>query len=105
VALSLRAGGPPQGGSTDVADVSWNVPTIHVSVTTAPIGAPWHGWPVVACGGMSIGHKGMVWASKALATTTVDLFRDPKLVQGVRAEFAKSTESVTYKPYIPPGQP
>lgn len=95
--------GPPEGGSTDVADVSWNVPTIHISVTTAPAGTPWHGWPVVACGGMSIGHKGMVWASKALAATMVDLFRDPKLVQDVRAELAKSTENVTYKPYIPAG--
>jgi len=97
--------GPAEGGSTDVADVSWNVPTIHLSVTTAPIGAPWHGWPVVACGGMSIGHKGMVCASKALAATMVDLFRDPKLVQEVRAEFARATSNVTYKPYIPPGPP
>lgn len=97
--------GPPEGGSTDVADVSWNVPTIHLSVTTAPIGAPWHGWPVVACGGMSIGHKGMAWASKALAATMIDLYRDPRNVASVRADFAKSTEGVTYKPYIPPGAP
>jgi aminobenzoyl-glutamate utilization protein B len=97
--------GPPEGGSTDVADVSWNVPTIHLSVTTAPIGAPWHGWPVVACGGMSIGHKGMAWASKALAATMIDLYRDPKAVSAVRAEFAKSTEGITYKPYIPAGPP
>ena len=97
--------GSPEGGSTDVADVSWVVPTIHVSVTTAPIGAPWHGWPVVACGGMSIGHKGMLWASKALAATMVDLYRDPKLVTDVRAEFAKSTEGVAWKPYIPAGPP
>ena len=97
--------GSPQGGSTDVADVSWVIPTIHLSVTTAPIGAPWHGWPVVACGGMSIGHKGMLWASKALAATMVDLYRDPKLIADVRAEFAKSTENVTWKPYIPPGPP
>ncbi|HYI09622.1 MAG TPA: amidohydrolase [Thermoanaerobaculia bacterium] len=97
--------GPPEGGSTDVADVSWNIPTIHLSVTTAPLGAPWHGWPVVACGGMSIGHKGMVWASKALAATMVDLYRDPKLVDAIRQEFAKSTEGIAYKPYIPPGPP
>jgi aminobenzoyl-glutamate utilization protein B len=32
----------PPGGSTDVADVSWIVPTLHLSVTTAPEGAPWH---------------------------------------------------------------
>ncbi|HYC58962.1 MAG TPA: amidohydrolase [Thermoanaerobaculia bacterium] len=97
--------GPPEGGSTDVADVSWNVPTIHISVTTAPLAAPWHGWPVVACGGMSIGHKGMVWASKALAATMIDLYRDPQLVQSVRQEFAKKTEGITYKPYIPEGPP
>ena len=97
--------GPPEGGSTDVADVSWNIPTIHLSVTTAPLGAPWHGWPVVACGGMSIGHKGMIWASKALAATMIDLYRDPKLVQSVQAEFTKSTEGTVYKPYIPAGPP
>jgi aminobenzoyl-glutamate utilization protein B len=97
--------GPPEGGSTDVGDVSWNIPTIHLSVTTAPLAAPWHAWPVVACGGMSIGHKGMVWASKALAATMVDLYRDPQLVQKIRQEFAKSTEGVTYKPYIPAGPP
>ncbi|HEX8408841.1 MAG TPA: M20/M25/M40 family metallo-hydrolase, partial [Thermoanaerobaculia bacterium] len=97
--------GKPEGGSTDVADVSWNVPTIHMSVTTAPVGAPWHGWPVVACGGMSIGHKGMFYASKALAATMVDLFRDPSSVKAIRDEFAKSTAGVTYKPYIPAGPP
>ena len=97
--------GKPEGGSTDVADVSWNVPTIHLSATTAPFAAPWHAWPVVACGGMSIGHKGMVWASKALAATMIDLYRDPKLVQNIRAEFAKSTQGVTYKAYIPEGPP
>jgi aminobenzoyl-glutamate utilization protein B len=95
--------GAPEGGSTDVADVSWTVPTIHLSVTTAPLGAPWHAWPVAACGGMSIGHKGMVWASKALAATMVDLFRDPKLVESMKAEFAKKTAGVTYRAYIPEG--
>lgn len=97
--------GPPDGGSTDVADVSWNIPVIHLSVTTAPLAAPWHAWPVVACGGMSIGHKGMVWASKALAATMIDLYRDPQLVQNVRGEFVKNTAGVTYTPYIPDGPP
>ena len=54
---------------------------------------------------MSIGHKGMLWASKALAATMIDLYRDPKLVQTMRAEFAKSTEGITYKAYIPEGPP
>jgi aminobenzoyl-glutamate utilization protein B len=97
--------GPPDGGSTDVADVSWNVPTIHLSVTTAPRGAPWHAWPVVACGGMSIGHKGMLFAAKALAATMIDLFRDPNLVSAMKQEFAKKTEGVVYHSYIPEGPP
>jgi len=64
----------PGGGSTDVGDVSWNVPNINLSVTTAPKDTPWHSWAVVACGGMSIGHKGMIYASKAMAMTMIDLF-------------------------------
>ncbi len=97
--------GPAEGGSTDAADVSWVVPTLHISVTTAPAGAPWHGWSVVACGGMSIGHKGMLFASKALAATMIDLFLDPGSVDAVRSEFAEKTKGVTYVPYIPDGPP
>lgn len=97
--------GPAEGGSTDVADVSWNMPVIHISVTTGPGGAPWHAWPVVACGGMSIGHKGMIQASKALAATTVDLYRDPKTIDAMKSEFATKTKGVTYKPYVPDGPP
>src|SRR5690606_29061151 len=59
------------GGSTDVGDVSYVVPTIRLSATTAPAGTPWHSWAVVASGGMSIGHKGMGYAAKALAMTMV----------------------------------
>src|SRR5262245_8128796 len=70
--------GDPDGGSTDVADVSWNVPVLHVSVATAPVGSPWHAWPVAACGGMSIGHKGLTFAAKVLAATMVDLFEQPE---------------------------
>jgi aminobenzoyl-glutamate utilization protein B len=94
-----------QGGSTDVGDVSWNVPTLHVSVATAPFGVPWHAWPVVAAAGTSIGHKGMVQAAKTLAATMVDLFDDPAAREAVRAEFAKKTEGFLYKPYVPGGPP
>ena len=97
--------GPADGGSTDVADISWNMPIIHISVATAPTGVPWHGWSVVACGGMSIGHKGMILAAKTLAATMVDLFTDPANVKTVRDEFARKSEGVEYKAYIPPGPP
>ena len=95
----------PEGGSTDVADVSWVVPTLHLSVTTAPEGAPWHAWPVVACGGMTIGHKGMVHAAKAMAATMIDLFDDARARETIRAEFKEKTKGHVYKPYIPAGPP
>ncbi|HYP26401.1 MAG TPA: amidohydrolase [Blastocatellia bacterium] len=95
----------PPGGSTDVADVSWIVPTLHFSVTTAPEASPWHAWPVVACGGMSIGHKGMEQAAKALAATMVDLFEDASVRAEIQAEFREKTRGHVYKPYIPNGPP
>lgn len=96
---------PPQGGSTDVGDVSWNVPTLHFSITTAAEGAPWHGWPVVATSGMSIGHKGMIYASKVLAATAVDLFEKPDVRDAIKKEFAEQTKGVTYRTFIPDGPP
>jgi aminobenzoyl-glutamate utilization protein B len=93
------------GGSTDVGDVSWQVPTLHLSVTTAPIGAPWHAWPVVAAGGMSIGHKGMLYAAKAMAATMVDLYGDPTNLAAVRGEWEERTRGVEYTSYLPEGPP
>jgi len=95
----------PEGGSTDVGDVSWVVPTLHVSVATAPLGAPWHAWPVVASGGMSIGHKGMVRAAKVLAATMVDLYEQPTTLAAVQAEFRTKKDDTVYTPYIPEGPP
>ncbi|HUP47729.1 MAG TPA: amidohydrolase [Thermoanaerobaculia bacterium] len=97
--------GPAEGGSTDVGDVSWNIPTLNLSVTTAPAGAPWHGWSVVACGGMSIGHTGMLYAAKALAATMIDLFRSPKDRQAIGEEFAADTKETKFRYYIPEGPP
>ncbi|MCI0353958.1 MAG: amidohydrolase, partial [Acidobacteria bacterium] len=101
----IRENPEPEGGSTDVGDVSWIVPTIHFSLTTAPAGAPWHAWPVVATGGMSIGHKGMTHAAQALAMTTVDLFEDASLRAAMRKEFEERTKGTVYKPFIPDGPP
>lgn len=97
--------GEPEGGSTDVGDVSWVVPTLHVSITTAPKDTPWHSWAVVASGGMSIGHNGMMLAAKTLAATMVDLFEDAEARRAIRAEFDKATNGHVYQPYIPPGPP
>ena len=95
----------PGGGSTDVGDVSWNVANINLGVTTAPKDTPWHSWAVVACGGMSIGHKGMLYASNAMAMTMLDLFENPKLVEKVKAEYKKRKGDEVYKAIIPDGPP
>ena len=93
----------PDGGSTDVGDVSWLVPTLHFSLTTAPFGVPWHAWPVVASSGHTIGQKGMMQAARVIATTAIDLFQDATTRDAIVSEFRKSTEGFVYKPYIPVG--
>lgn len=95
----------PEGGSTDVGDISWIVPEVTLVATTAPANTAWHGWSVVACGGMSIGHKGLVLASKSLAMTMVDLFENEQLRKDIRAEFDQRKGDHVYKPYIPDGPP
>ena len=95
----------PGGGSTDVGDVSWNVPNINLGVTTAPKDTPWHSWAVVACGGMSIGHKGMVYASKAMGMTMLDLFEDPTLLQNVKDEYKERKGDAVYEAIVPSGPP
>ena len=97
--------GPAEGGSTDVGDVSWKIPTVTLSVTTAPEAAPWHGWPVVACGGMSIGHKGMLYAAKAMAATMIDLYKTPATIETIKREFVEDTKNSQFRPYIPAGPP
>jgi len=94
-----------EGGSTDVADVSWVAPTLHVSVATSPQGVPWHAWPVVASSGMSIGHKGMVRAAKVMAATMVDLYEQPAMLAAVQADFTAKKGDTEYQTYIPAGPP
>lgn len=95
----------PDGGSTDVGDVSYIVPEISLNATTAPYKSPWHSWVVVACGGMSIGHKGMLFAAKSLGTTMVDLFENEKLRIEIRKEFEKRKGKEVWKALIPDGPP
>ena len=95
----------PDGGSTDVGDISFIVPEITLLATTAPYEAPWHSWVVVACGGMSIGHKGMLFAAKCLSATMVDLFENEKLRQDIKKEFDQRKGAEVWKPMLPEGPP
>jgi aminobenzoyl-glutamate utilization protein B len=95
----------PGGGSTDVGDVSYNVPVVSLAATTAPKGVPWHSWSVVASSGMSIGHKGMLHATKALGMTMVDIFKDENLRKQIKKEFDERIGDYKYNPFLDPGPP
>jgi aminobenzoyl-glutamate utilization protein B len=73
-------------GSTDVADVSWVVPTVGLSTATWVPGTAAHSWQAVAAGGMTIGFKGMNLAAKAIAATAIDLFEQPATIIGAWKE-------------------
>ena len=95
----------PDGGSTDVGDVSYIVPEITLLATTVPYEATWHSWVVVACSGMSIGHKGMLFAAKTLSATMVDLFENEKLRQDIKTEFINRKGKEVWKAMLPSGTP
>ena len=95
----------PGGGSTDVGDVSYNVPVVSLAATTAPKGVPWHSWSVVASSGMSIGHKGMLHAAKALGMSMIDIYKDKKLREEIKKEFDERIGDYNYDPYLNPGPP
>ena len=90
--------------STDVGDVSWNVPTIGFGTATFVPGVVAHTWQAAACSGMSIGQKGMIMAAKALAMTGADLFSDPQLILQAKADFRQELQGRIYKSVIPEGQ-
>jgi len=90
--------------STDVGDVSWNVPTIGFDAATFVPGSAAHTWQAAATAGMSIGQQGMVIAAKAIALTAIDLFTDPALVQAAKDDFKKQTAGKSYYTAIPPQQ-
>ena len=88
-------------GSTDVGDVSWNVPTGGLGAASWVPGTAPHSWQAVAAGGMSIGAKGMRVASEALAMTVVDLMLDPETIESAWQELeAKRGSDFEYVPML-----
>ncbi|MBN1687251.1 MAG: hypothetical protein JW852_11385, partial [Spirochaetales bacterium] len=94
--------GEKGGGSTDVADVSWNTPTLEFTTATGILGTPGHSWQFASVSGMSIGHKSLLFAAKTIAASILDLFAKPDLLKEVRKEFAERTKGVEYKSPLPP---
>ncbi|MBX7433680.1 amidohydrolase [Mycobacterium sp. Y57] len=85
------------GGSSDVGDVSWNVPTMGVVHAAWPQGISPHQWGCTACHGMSIGHKATIQAAKTMAATGLDLLTQPALIKAAWQDFKKQTKGQPYK--------
>lgn len=87
--------------SSDVGDISWNVPVAEIGTATWVPGTPAHSWQAVAAGGMSIGAKGMALAAKTMALSAIDLFLDPSRITAARAEFERRRGAdFSYKPLL-----
>ena len=95
---------PADGGSTDVGDVSWHVPTSGLSTACFAAGSPGHSWQNTAAIGSPIGHKGLLVAAKVLAMTAVDLLRDDKALKEARADLDRRLGGRQYTTRIPKGQ-
>jgi aminobenzoyl-glutamate utilization protein B len=88
-------------GSTDVSDVSWHAPTMEFGTTTYVLGTPGHSWQNVAMSGMSIGHKSLIFASKIIAASAIDLLTKPDLLKAAKDELDKRLMGRTYKSPVP----
>ncbi|MCX6623807.1 MAG: amidohydrolase [Acidobacteria bacterium] len=89
--------------STDVGDVSWNVPTAQFTAATLVPGVPLHSWQSTASNGSSIGRKGMMVAAKALALTAIELLQNPGLVAQAKSDFDRRISGRTYRSLLPVG--
>lgn len=88
------------GGSSDVSDVSYVVPTVGLEAATWIPGTSAHSWQAVASGGTEIGTKGMLVAAKTMALTAIDLFSKPAIILKAKEEFVKGVGNYQYKPLL-----
>ncbi|MGH3098630.1 MAG: amidohydrolase [Streptosporangiales bacterium] len=98
---------PDLGGasfSTDVAEVSWQTPTLGCIATTKPLGTPNHQWNVVSTAATHVAHAGMISAAKYLAATMIDLATQPDILREIQDEFKKRSGSIKWESLLPPDQ-
>jgi aminobenzoyl-glutamate utilization protein B len=84
-------------GSTDVGDVSWVTPTGQIETTCAALNTPSHSWQIVAQSGMSIGHKGMLYAGKVMALAAQEFMNHPERLKAARDEFERKIKATPYE--------
>ncbi|MCU1262276.1 MAG: amidohydrolase [Bryobacterales bacterium] len=81
----LKSPPPPEtrlgGGSDDIGDISWNVPTVTLRYPSNIPNLPGHNWANGIAMATPIAHKGVVAGAKVQAMTMIDILTNPALVQ------------------------
>jgi aminobenzoyl-glutamate utilization protein B len=91
------------GGSDDIGDVSWNVPTITLRYPANIPGLPGHNWANAIAMATPIAHKGVTAGAKVQAMTMIDLLTKPAVVQAAWEYFRNvQTKEIKYEPLIRP---
>ena len=72
---------PTGGGSDDIGDVSWAVPTVTLNFPSNIPGGPGHNWANAISMATPIAHKGVIAGAKVQAMTVLDLLTRPELVE------------------------
>jgi aminobenzoyl-glutamate utilization protein B len=94
------------GGSDDIGDVSWNMPTVTLSYPSNIPGLPGHNWSSAIASATPIAHKGVVAGAKVQAMTVLDLLTRPELVKQAWEYFnTVQTKDVKYIPFITKDNP
>jgi len=94
------------GGSDDIADISWNLPTIVLRYPANIKGTKGHHWGDAIAMATPIAHKGSLAGAKATALTLVDIFTNPKIVADAKDYFVNvQTKDTKYKPFISASDP
>ncbi|WP_242689134.1 amidohydrolase [Pedobacter sp. SYSU D00535] len=97
-AVSTSAGG---GGSDDIADISWNVPTVVLRFPSNIPGLPGHHWSNAVAMATPIAHKGATAGAKAEALTLLDMLVKPEVIQDAWKYFNEvQTKEIKYTPLV-----
>ena len=88
-------------GSTDVGDVSWQVPTGLIGVTTEAAGCALHTWQIVAQGKSPLAHKGMHYAARILFAAAKKLYESPERCALIQDDYQHVIGHRTYRSMLP----
>lgn len=103
--LKLPAQTERMYGSDDIAEVSWNVPTVVLRFPGNIPGMIAHHWSSSIAMATPIAHKGSTAGAMAHAMTALDLLLSPDLLTAARAYFAEQTKTTKWQSLVPANTP